>query len=160
MRIKIIAVNAIIVVLVGLLSFWVMRSASIGAANNPPVLLADAKHDVEGASARLQLDGLRVERWLAAKAAEPDTLNATLTVLTQADPTQAGRSATTVCDQVLAAAKSSPAFGGVSPSLVILVDQAGTIAWRWDWTEDKGEMYLAVETLNSGVAGAPGEPQS
>src|SRR5262245_27855977 len=101
MRIKIIAVNAIIVVLVGVLSFFVMRSAVVGAANNPPVLLADAKHDAEGASAKLQLDGLRVERWLAAKVAEPDTLSTANTVMTQADPTQAGRSATTLCDQVL-----------------------------------------------------------
>jgi hypothetical protein len=42
----------------------------------------------------------------------------------------------------------------------ILVDQTGRIAWRWDWTEEKGEMYLAVETLNSGVARALGEPDS
>lgn len=145
MRIKIIAVNAIIVVLVGLLSFWVMRGAVVGASINPPVLLADAKHDVEGASARLQLDGLRMERWLAAKNAEAATLDTTLTVLTQADPTQAGRSATALCDQVLAAAKSSAAnFGGATPSVVILVDQTGKIKGRSGSDQERGQDLGAV----------------
>lgn len=144
MRIKIIAVNAIIVVLIGLLSFWLMRSAAVSAASNTPVLLAEAKHDVEGASARLQLDGLKVELWLAAKAAEPATIDATSTVLTQADPTQAGRSATTLCDRLLTAAKSAPAFGGVTPSLVILVDAQGKIKGRSGSDQERGQDLGAI----------------
>src|SRR5581483_11798777 len=144
MRIKIIAVNALIVVLVGLLSFWVTRSAAIGAANNPAVLREDAKHDVEGASSRLQLDGLKVERWLAAKAAEPTTLETLVTVLNQADQSQVCRSATTACDQILAAAKSAPAFGGVVPSLVILVDQSGKIKGRSGSDQERGQDLGAI----------------
>ncbi len=65
MRNKIIAVNAVIVLIVGLLS-WVLMRQTIGAASgNQGVLLADAKHEVQGASARLQLDALRTERWLS-----------------------------------------------------------------------------------------------
>jgi len=48
---------------------------------------------------------------------------------------------------------------GIKPGhSFILVDGTGTIVWRWDWTEDKGEMYLAVDTLNAGLEEALGGP--
>lgn len=144
MRIKIIAVNAIIVVLVGLLSFFLMRASAIGAASNTPALLAEAKHDVEGASARLQLDGLRMELWLDGKAQESDTIDTASTVLTQADQSQAGRSATALCDKLLAAAKSAPAFNNVTPSLVILVDAQGKIKGRSGSDQERGQDLGAI----------------
>lgn len=139
MRTKIIAVNAVIVLIVGLLSFFLMRSAATGAAQNPRVLLDEAKHDVGGASARLQLDGLRVERWLASKAAEAPTADAATTTMTQADQTQAGRSATTLCDQLLAASKSAPAFQSLTPSVVMLVDPSGKIKGRSGSDQERGQ---------------------
>ncbi|HEY8090156.1 MAG TPA: hypothetical protein VIF09_19980, partial [Polyangiaceae bacterium] len=63
MRNKIIAVNAIIVLIVGLLSWVLMRQTISAAAGNQAVLLLEAKHGVQGAAARLQLDALRAERW-------------------------------------------------------------------------------------------------
>ena len=46
------------------------------ATSNKDQLTAEAQNDVNGAAARLQLDGLRAERWLAGEAAEPATLDA------------------------------------------------------------------------------------
>ena len=57
MRLKIIAVNALIVAVVGVLSFIMMRVALSAAAGNKDQLIQEAKHDVQGAAARLQLDG-------------------------------------------------------------------------------------------------------
>src|SRR5580692_9119127 len=104
MRNKIIAVNALIVAIVGILAFVMMRTAIIGAASNPPALLDEAKHNALGAGARLQLDGYKVERWLTVRANEPAAVDA----LNMADKTQAARKATSMCDAIAAAAKTSP----------------------------------------------------
>jgi hypothetical protein len=76
MRIKIIAVNALIVALVGLLSFLLVRQSLSSATSNKDQLAADAQNDVNGAAASLQLDGLRTERWLSGAASEQATLDA------------------------------------------------------------------------------------
>ena len=70
MRIKIIAVNALIVALVGLLSFLLVRSSLSSATGNKDQATLEAQNDVNGAAGRLQLDGLRAERWLSAAAGE------------------------------------------------------------------------------------------
>ena len=154
MRNKIIAVNAIIIAIVGLLSFVLMRSALVAAASPTPQLLGDAKHNAQSASARLQLDGLRVERWLTEKAAEPHTQDA----LNKADPSAGGDAATALCDSIVAAAKTTPEFEGAVPSLVILVGPDGKILGRNNSTllrkEDLGAAYPrfkeAVAAGNSG----------
>ena len=117
MRNKIIAVNALIVLIVGLLSFVLVRSTLSSAADNPAQLSDEAKHDVQGASARLQLDALRTERWLAATAAEPATVDA----LSKATPNARGEAATTLCDNLASVAKG---MFESAPSLVVLVDAA------------------------------------
>lgn len=126
MRIKIIAVNAVIAIIIGILTFVMVRGTVTSAAGNTTQLSAEAKHDSQGASARLQLDGLRMERWLAGKAAEPTTLD----VLGKASPGARGEAATAVCDTILSAAKQAPTLGGSVPSLVVLVDKDGKTVGR------------------------------
>jgi hypothetical protein len=140
MRSKIIAVNAVIVLIVGLLSYVLVRLGVSAAATNTDQLQAEARHDAQGASARVQLDGLRAERWLAAKASEP----ATNEPLTKADPSARGESATQVCDAILAQAKAAPAFEGKLPSLVVLVDREGRIVGRNGSNLGRGEDLSAV----------------
>jgi len=123
-RNKIIAVNAVIIVIVGLLSFVIVRSALSAVAGNPAQLTARAKHDAQGAAARFQLDALRVERFLAAKASEQATLDA----INKSTPNARGEAATALCDQIVSTAKGS--FEGAVPSLVELVDQNGRIVGR------------------------------
>src|SRR4051812_38382193 len=102
MRNKIIAVNAIIVVIIGLMSYLVIRQQITSAASNTGQLLTEAKHDAYGAAARLQLDALRAERWLAARASDPTT----------ADPLQKSTdsarkdAASSMCDRVASDARS------------------------------------------------------
>src|SRR5258708_878615 len=105
MRNKIIAVNAAILLIVGLLSFVVVRQALLAAASDTAQITERAKRDVQSASARLQFDGLRAERWLATKAAEPATRDA----FTKATPNARGDAATALADAVLSASKGAPA---------------------------------------------------
>jgi len=126
MRNKIIIVNALIVAIIGVLSFFMMRSSIVSAASNTPALLDEAKHNALGAGARLQVDGLKVERWLTAKASDSAAADA----LNKADPGAAGTSATQLCDSIIAAAKTSPDFEGRVPSLVLLTDAKGITLGR------------------------------
>ncbi|MDP9152581.1 MAG: hypothetical protein M3O36_21870, partial [Myxococcota bacterium] len=76
MRIKIVAVNALIVALVGLLSFLLVRAALGLATGNNGQRSTEVQDDVNGAAGRFQLDGLLAERWLAAAANEQPTVDA------------------------------------------------------------------------------------
>lgn len=154
MRNKIILVNAIIVAIVGLLAFVLMRSTILSAASNPEKLLAESKHDAQGASSRLHLDGLRVERWIGEKAAESATLDA----FGKADPNAAGAAATTLCDSLASQAKGAPDLQGTVPSMVMLVDANGKVIGRNGSNlgrgEDVGTAYPAFKAvLQKGISG-------
>lgn len=123
MRNKIIAVNAVIMLIVGLLAFAIVRTQLLDATSSVGQLKTSAQRDVSGAAAQLQLDGLRAERWLAMKAAE----QATRAVLTRATPDARGDAARQLCDQVASAAQGSL---GSKPSIVAVVDASGKIVGR------------------------------
>jgi hypothetical protein len=126
MRTKIIAVNALIVAVAGLLAFLLVRSAVGSATGNKDQITAEAQNDVNGAAGRLQLDGLRAERWLAGAASEPATLEA----LTKASPSARGDAATKRCDDLFSSMKNAPLFERNVPTLVALVDVGGRIVGR------------------------------
>src|SRR5260221_2560502 len=126
MRIKIIAVNALIMAVVGLLSFWLMRTALNAATTDKATLSADARRDVNGAAAKLQLDALRAERWLAAKAAETSTIES----LTKATENARADAATRRCDDIVSQTKAASLFDGTVPTLAALVDKEGKIVGR------------------------------
>ena len=103
MRNKIIAVNAVIVLIVGLLAFAIVRTQLAAETSSTDQLKRSAQRDVAGAAAQLQLDALRAERWLAMKANEP----ATRAALTKATPDARGDAARQLCDQIASAASRS-----------------------------------------------------
>ena len=123
MRNKIIAVNAVIVLIVGLLAFAIVRTQLAVETSSTDQLKRNAQRDVAGAAAQLQLDGLRAERWLAMKANEP----ATRAALGKATPDARGDAARQLCDQIVSAAGSTL---GAKPSIVAVVDNAGKIVGR------------------------------
>ena len=123
MRNKIIAVNAVIVLIVGLLAFAIVRTQLAAETSSTDQLKRSAQRDVAGAAAQLQLDGLRAERWLAMKANEP----ATRAALGKATPDARGDAARQLCDQIASAASASL---GAKPSIVAIVDNAGKIVGR------------------------------
>jgi len=155
MRIKIIAVNALIVAIVGLLSFLLVRSAIGAATGNKDELTADAQNDVNGAAGRLQLDGLRAERWLAAAANEQATLDA----LTKASPSARGEAATKRCDDLVSKMKNAALFDRNVPTFAALVDASGKIVGRngsnLNRGDDLGATYAGLKaTLATGQSGS------
>ncbi len=152
MRNKIIAVNAAIVLIVGLLSFVIVRQSTLAAATNPERLKARTERDAQAVSARLQLDGLRIERWLSQRATEP----AALEVFNKASDGAKGDAATAFCDSVAGAAKS--AFS-TAPSLVAFVDANGKLVGRngspLERGDDLGTAYPLVKaSIAKGVGGS------
>lgn len=154
MRIKIIAVNALIVALVGLLSFLLVRGALSSAAGNKDQLAQEAQNDVNGAAARLQLDGLRTERWLAGAAAEQATLDA----LTKASPSARGDGATNRCNDIFNKMKNEPLFEKNVPTLVALIDPQTKIVGRNNTNMSRGDSigsYAGLKaTLATGQSGS------
>jgi hypothetical protein len=155
MRFKIIAVNAMIVLVVGILSFVIMRTALVQATSNQEVLTADAKRDVQGAAAKLQLDALRTERWLRTKAAEP----ATSEPFSKGAQSAKGDAATKRCNDLVNQMKSDPIFEGNVPTFAALVDANGKILGRNGTDQTRGEDVNATypglkATLKDGRAGS------
>ena len=152
MRNKIIAVNAAIVLIVGLLSFVIVRQSTLAAATNPERIKTHTERDAQAVSARLQLDGLRIERWLAQKATEP----AALEVFNKASDGAKGDAATAFCDSVAGAAKS---VFSTSPSLVAFIDANGKIVGRngspLERGDDVGSAYPLVKaSIAKGAGGS------
>lgn len=152
MRNKIIAVNALIVLVVGLLSWALMRSALGTASDDAAQLSGDAKHAAFGASAKLQLDALRAELWISTRAAEPATLDATNkgTVAAQQE------AATARCEALASGARGSLES---APSLVVLVDATGKTLGRNGSTLSRGDNLAAAyaglkEALATGHSGS------
>ncbi len=155
MRIKIIAVNALIVALASLLSFLLVRSSIGSATSNKDQLTAEAQNDVNGAAGRLQLDGLRAERWLAAAANEQATQDA----LTKASPSARGDASTKRCDDLVSKMKSAPVFERNVPTLVALVDANGRIVGRNSSNLNRGDDMASTcpglkATLATGQSGS------
>lgn len=123
MRNKIIAVNAVIVLIVGLLAFAIVRTQLAAATSSTEQLKRSAQNDATAAAAKLQLTALRTERWLATKAVEPDTR----AVMTKATTEAQGDAATAVCDRIASSAGDAL---GAKPSLVAIVDNGGKIVGR------------------------------
>ena len=154
MRIKIIAVNALIVAMVGLLSFLFVRAA-LGTATSKDQLSSEAQNTVNGAAGRLQLDGLRAERWLAAAANEPATVDA----LTKATVSARGDAATKRCDDLVSRMKNAPLFERNVPTFVALVDSFGRTVGRNNSNLNRGEDLAATyaglkASLASGQSGS------
>jgi hypothetical protein len=145
MRIKLIAVNSLIVVIVSLLSFLLVRSALGTATGNKDELSAQAEDAANGAASRLQLDGLRAERWLAAAASEAATLDA----LSKATATARGDAATTQCDALVSRMKNASLFERNVPTLVAIIDANGRIVGRNNSSLSRGD---DLATGNSGLS--------
>ncbi len=155
MRIKIIAVNALIVAVVGLLSFLLVRSSVSAATSNKDQLTAGAQGDVNGAAGWVQLDGLRAERWLAAVATEPATVDA----LSKATASARGDAATKVCDDLVSRTKNAPLFERNVPTFVALVDAGGHVVGRNNSNLGRGDdlagLYSGLKSsLSTGHSGS------
>jgi hypothetical protein len=140
MRTKIIAVNAFIVALAGLLSFVLVRASLRSAIDDQHDLVFQAHEGVNGAAARLQLDGLSAERWLDGVADEPGTAD----VLTKATASARSDAATQRADELVSRMKNVPLFDRNVPTLVAVVDSTGRIVGRNGSTLNRGDDLTAT----------------
>jgi hypothetical protein len=132
MRNKVIATNAVIVLLVGLLSFAIVRQAIQSAVSNPATLNARARQDALGATSQLQFVALQAERWLSTRSTDA----AIAEVLAKGTSEARGDAATQYCDQLLNASKSNLASGA---AMVQLIDATGKVIGRNGTSLSRGE---------------------
>jgi hypothetical protein len=150
MRGKIIAVFALVVLIVGGLSYALTR-ATLGDLSTP----SEAPRGRAAAEAQLRLDGLVLERWLAAQATEPkmrEPFNA-------GTPSARSESATEVANKLLDAAAANPDLAGISLALVTLVDKNGVVLGRDRSSvmrgDDLGAVYPSLkQALAKGATGS------
>lgn len=155
MRGKIIIVNAAIVLVVGLLSYFLLVTSLSDVVSNPATRKSDVERALKSANARLALDALRLERWLAGQAASKEVTDVFAAGTDQAKSAAATAQANKIRDASVADAQ----FARMAPSLVLLVDSQGVALGRNGsalMRGDKlGEIYKSLaETLKSGQTGS------
>lgn len=120
MRGKIITVFALVVLVVGGLSYALTR-ATLGDLSTP----GEAPRALAAAD-RLQLDALLFERWLIGQVQNPrlrEPFNA-------GDPKARPESARKMADEIKEAAVANPDFASIAISLVVVVDKNGVVLSR------------------------------
>ena len=135
MRWKIIAVNSIIVLLVGVLSYALLRAGLGDLASNPTQLKAEAERALAAANSKLELDAVRTERWLATMANE----KASREVFKAGTVSARQEEATEYSNRLLSAAVGNPVFFQMTPTLVAVVDANGISLGRNSTNLGRGE---------------------
>ncbi len=150
MRGKLIAVFAVVVVVVGVLSYALTR-ATLGDLSTP----GETPRALAGASAQLQVDGLVLERWLASEVTNPK-LREPFNAGTEPARFEAARQA---ADKLRELAVSNSELSALSIQLVALVDKNGKVLARNGSAlmrgDDLGAVYpLLRESLKKGATGS------
>ncbi|MEB2312046.1 MAG: hypothetical protein OZ921_11165 [Sorangiineae bacterium] len=126
MRSKIIIVNAGIVVVVGLLSFFLLHTSLGDLVSNPSARKQEVEQALRAANAQLALDALRLERWLGERAAT----DAVRGVFSGGTSEARSESATAQANKLRDAAVGEAMFAKMAPSMVLFVDQQGVALGR------------------------------
>jgi len=150
MRGKLIAVFAVVVLVVGGLSYALTR-ATLGDLSTP----GETPRALAGASAQLQVDGLVLERWLAGEVTNPK-LREPFNAGTESARFEGAR---LNADKLREAAVSSKELGPLSVQLVALVDKNGKVLARNGSAlmrgDDLGAVYpLLRDSLKKGATGS------
>ncbi len=126
MRWKIILVNGAIAIAVAIITFIVLDSALTSAVANPSQRKAAVERAIRAANDRLELDALRVERWLDAQveAAPVQAVFAAGTALARSD------AATKQASRIIDATATEPGIRKLTPQLVLFVDAKGISVGR------------------------------
>jgi hypothetical protein len=144
MRFKIIIVNATILVIVGLCAFVLLKASLDGVLSNRTQRKSDAERALISANLQLELDGMRLERWLAGRAAE----EATRQVFAGGTPQARSENASQRAQRLREAAQQAPALVSSSIPLVLFLDPRGIVIGRNDSSqmrgEDLGQRYPSV----------------
>lgn len=155
MRWKIIVVNAGILAIVTLLTYALLYTSLGDVVANPAERKQVVTQSLRAASAQLALDGLRMERWLAAQAVT-DTAQSVFQGGTQEARREA---ATAQANKLRDAAVAEPDFAKMTPALIAFVDKAGEVLGRNGSALMRGdklaEAYPSLaKSLKDGVTGS------
>jgi hypothetical protein len=150
MRGKIIAVFAVVVLVVGGLSYALTR-ATLGDLSTP----GETPRALAGAAAQIQVDGLVLERWLAGEVANPK-LGEPFNAGTEPARFEGARDA---ANKLRETAVSTPELSALSIQLVAIVDKSGKVLARNGSQlmrgDDLGGVYPALKAaLDKGVTGS------
>lgn len=121
MRWKIILVNGGIVLVISLVTFFLLKTSLASKVADPKAQRAALVQAIHAAEARLTLDSLMSERWLA-RQANTDEVRAVFEAGTKGARSD---SATSIANQLRDRAVASPEFTGMSPTLFLFVDAEG-----------------------------------
>jgi hypothetical protein len=135
MRFKIIIINSVILLIVGLLSFVLLRVSLEESLSNRAQRKLDAERALRSANMQFELDGLRLERWLSAGVAEDAVRSVFAGGTLQARSENASVQARRLRD----AAAKSPALTSLPISIVLFVDPRGVVIGRNDSSQMRGE---------------------
>jgi hypothetical protein len=151
MRWKIIVVNGTIVVLLGLLTFALLRASLDDILSDRGARRVEAERAVRSANTLLELQSLRLERWLAERASEENVSG----VFSAGTPEARSESARFQANRLREAASKSALLGKVQVPLVLFVDARGVVLGRNDSNQmrgdDLGRAYPSIgEALRGG----------
>jgi hypothetical protein len=151
MRWKIIVVNCTIVLVLGLLTFALLRTSLVDVLADRGARLAEAERAVHSANTLLELESLRLERWLAERATDESVAG----VFAAGTPEARSDSARFQANRLRDAANKSALLSRVSIPLVLFVDARGVALGRNDSNQmrgdDLGRAYPSIgEALRSG----------
>jgi hypothetical protein len=151
MRWKIISVNSAILATVALLSFVLLKASLEGVLANRTERKADAERALRSANLQLELEGLRLQRWLAGRARE----DAVSLVFAGGTSQARSQTASLQAKRLRDAAVQNPELSALSIPIVLFVDSRGLVIGRNDSSqmrgEDLGRAYPSIlEALASG----------
>lgn len=135
MRWKIIIVNSAIWIVLGGLAAMLLTVRLEGVLSNPAQRKSEAERAVRSASMQLELEGLRLERWLAARATEEDVSGVFAGGTLEARAENASVQAKRLRDAAAQSAETS----GVSIPIVLFLDPRGVVVGRNDSSQMRGE---------------------
>jgi hypothetical protein len=140
MRWKIIIANAGIVLIVGLLAFSLLSTSLTDLVSNPTNRKAAAAQAARSANARLALDTVQLERWLAERVRAQNVRDVFAAGTAQARQENATLQASRIRDDAVQAA----ALSGLAPTLVLFIDEQGVALGRNGSALMRGEKISAV----------------
>ncbi len=155
MRWKIVLVNGGIVLVLALVTFFLLRTSLSSVVADPREQKGELVRAIHAAEARLTLDSLQTERWLARHAASPEVKN----VFEAGTASARSDSATSKANELRDLAVASGDFSRMAPSLVLFVDAEGHGVGRNGSElmrgDDVGSVYPGLSaSLKSGNTGS------
>jgi hypothetical protein len=153
MRGKIIAVNALIMLVCGVLTYVLLATSLSGVLKDESERKREVGRALRAANAQLALDALRVERWLAVRAGSDDVKRA----FSGGTVSARQEAATAQANEIYKAAIAEPDFVRMAPNIVLIVDAQGVALGRNGSNLMRGEKITDArptlkQTLTSGVS--------